>query len=157
MERTKHMNQKTLYTYTSCLSCHAINKVATDKIAATKAVCGKCQNPLPFHKLVSELDEIGLFKIIEKAELPIIVDFWAPWCGPCRGFAPIFETVSQISEGKIVFIKINTENYPNVSQRFNIRGIPTLIVFQNGKEIARESGAFPLETFKKWITQFYIY
>jgi thioredoxin 2 len=149
------VNKTNLYTYTVCPQCHAVNKVATEKITAAQAVCGKCQGQLSFHQLVSETDEIGLMKVIEKSALPVVVDFWAPWCGPCRGFAPTFEAVSKISEGKLVFIKLNTENFPNVSQKFNIRGIPTLMVFKNGKEFARESGAFPLETFKKWVAQFY--
>jgi thioredoxin 2 len=110
--------------------------------------------PLVFHQLVSEVDEVGLLKLIEKSDLPIVVDFWAPWCGPCKSFAPTFETASKVSEGKLVFTKLNTEKYPNISTRFNIRGIPTIIAFKNGKEIRRESGAFPLEELKKWVRQF---
>lgn len=140
------------FTYTACSKCNAINKVSTEKILATKAICGKCQANLTFHQLVSEVDESGLYKLIEKSDLPVLVDFWAPWCGPCKSFAPTFETASKEAAGKIVFIKVNTENYPNVSARFNIRGIPTLIVFKNGKEVKRESGAFPLELLRQWIT-----
>jgi thioredoxin 2 len=142
-------------TYTACNNCHAVNKVSVEKISSNKAVCGKCQTPLAFHQLVSEVDEIGLQKLIAKSELPVIVDFWAPWCGPCRSFAPTFETVSMLSAGKLVFAKINTEKFPNVSTQLNIRGIPTLIVFKNGKELTRESGAFPIETLKNWVIPFY--
>lgn len=142
-------------TFTACPKCSVINKVSIEKIKANQSVCGKCKTILPFHQLVSESDEIGLLKLIEKSDLPVIVDFWAPWCGPCRSFAPTFEAVSQLSAGKLVFTKINTEAYPAISQRFNIKGIPTLIVFKNGQEFTRQSGAFPLETFKQWVLQFY--
>jgi thioredoxin 2 len=142
------------YTYASCSKCHAVNKVNIRKLTSSQGVCGKCQGLLPFHQLVSETDDLGLNQLIQKSDLPLVVDFWAPWCGPCKLFAPTFETVSTLSQGKLVFVKVNTENYPRISEQFNIRGIPTLIVFKKGKEVARESGAFPLETFKKWVLQF---
>jgi thioredoxin 2 len=144
-----------LYTYTSCLKCHAVNKISISRLTGTHGICGKCQAPLHFHQLVSDVDEIGLTKLIQKSDLPLIVDFWAPWCGPCKSFAPTFETVSKLAQGKLVFLKLNTENFPQISQKFNIRGIPTLLVFKGGKEISRESGAFPLDFFQKWVTQFY--
>jgi thioredoxin 2 len=141
------------YTFTSCPKCHAINKISISKISA--AICGKCQTALPFHQLVSEVDDVGLTKLIQKSDLPVIIDFWAPWCGPCKIFAPTFEAVSQLSKGKLVFVKLNTEKYPHTSQAFNIRGIPSLLVFKSGKEIARESGAHPLDYFKNWVQKYY--
>jgi thioredoxin 2 len=143
------------YTYTSCLQCHALNKILINKLAGNKGICGKCQAPLIFHQLVSDIDDIGLIKLIGKSDLPVLVDFWAPWCGPCKSFAPTFEAVSKIAQGKLVFVKHNTQSFPQSSQQFNIRGIPTLLVFKNGKEIARESGAQPLEQFQKWVATFY--
>jgi len=142
-------------TYTVCSQCHSINKIDISKIEKAEGQCGKCKTKIPFHGLVSETDENGLFKLIEKSDLPIVVDFWAPWCGPCRAFAPTFETASQNAKGKMVFIKVNTEQHQNISARLGIRGIPTLIIFKNGKEIARESGAFPLDYFQNWIGKFF--
>ena len=144
-----------MYTFASCPKCHSINKVSTSKIKESQPLCGKCQSPLQFHKLVSEVDELGLSNLIDKSNLPVVVDFWAPWCGPCRSFAPTFEAGSLFSEGKMVYVKINTENYPNISSRFNIRGIPTLMIFKQGREVARESGAFPLNLLTDWVSRFY--
>lgn len=140
-------------TFSYCLKCNGINKISLDKIKDQAPICGTCKIPLKMHSLVTEVDHIGLSKMIQKSELPVVIDFWAPWCGPCKMFAPTFEAASKIYGGKIVFIKINTQDYPQVSEQFNIRGIPTLLVFKNGKEFARESGAFPLDHFKNWLQQ----
>jgi thioredoxin 2 len=142
-------------TFTSCKKCHAVNKVVTGKLVNSAGVCGKCGEALPFHAFVSEADERGLDSLIAKSSLPVVVDFWAPWCGPCKAFAPTFEAGSRYAEGKMVFIKVNTEQFPGVSQKHHIRGIPTMVIFKNGSEVARESGAFPLNTLTEWISRFF--
>lgn len=143
------------FTFTSCKNCHAVNKVVTGKLVNSAGVCGKCGQSLPFHAFVSEVDEKGFDSLIAKSTLPVVVDFWASWCGPCRSFAPTYEAASRFAEGKMVFIKVNTEQNTAISSRLGIRGIPTCMIFKNGKEVARESGAFPLNLFTDWISKYF--
>lgn len=143
----------TTKTFSYCMGCSSLNKVTIDKVTNQKPVCGSCGASLNMHSLVSEIDLKGLMKMIQKIDLPIVIDFWAPWCGPCKSFGPTFEMASNIFGGKLVFVKINTQAFPHASDQFKIRGIPTLLIYKNGKEIARESGAFPLEPLKNWLQQ----
>lgn len=86
-------------------------------------------------------------------DLPIVVDFWAPWCGPCRSFAPIFEDVAQERAGKVRFVKVNTEAEPELSARFRIRSIPTIMVFREGKMVDMLNGALPKAPFDNWLNE----
>ncbi len=106
---------------------------------------------LPLHGAVSELNDRSLQKMIIKSPLPVLVDFWASWCGPCWAFAPVFQEAASGLADRTVFVKVNTEENPEGSGRLGIRSIPTLIMFQSGQEIARINGALPLESFLQWI------
>lgn len=122
-----------------CPHCHQINAIPK-KDSYSKANCGKCKKSL-LDTTPIELDESNFDHVIVNSEIPVIVDFWAPWCGPCKMFAPIFNEVSQKYPLKALFVKVNTEVHQVLASRFGIRAIPTLIVYKNGEEKKRVSGA----------------
>ena len=125
----------------TCFECGKPNRVPVDKLGAGPK-CGTCGAKLNDGK-VKALDPSALQKASKTDEVPLLVDFWAPWCGPCRMMAPQFQQAAQTLSPKARLAKIDTQDYPKVSQRHNIRGIPALILFQNGKEVARLAGARP--------------
>ena len=124
-----------------CHACESVNRVPAAKLGAAPK-CGVCGARLVDGK-VHELDLRTLQKSAKTDEVPLLVDFWAPWCGPCRMLAPEFAKAAQRLAPNVRLAKINTEDHPQASQRYNIRGIPALILFANGREVARLAGARP--------------
>ena len=122
-----------------CPNCKSVNNVP-QKESYLKANCGKCKHSLLDTKPV-ELTADSFDEIIVNSEIPVIVDFWAPWCGPCKMMAPNFEKSAKNFPLKALFAKVNTENEQNLGARFGIRSIPTILVFKNSKEVHRVSGA----------------
>lgn len=139
-------------TFSQCPKCNALNKISIEKAIEKAPVCGKCGSDLSLHGLVSDVNTLNFRKILGLAESPVIVDFWASWCGPCRSYAPEYQKAS-IQNPNTVFVKINTELEQELSAEYNIRGIPCTILFKNGKEVKRQSGAMNSEQVKQFIGQ----
>jgi len=137
--------------YAACNDCGALNKF--DPARPGTPTCGTCKKPLPIHGGVTDAKEGALARLVASSPVPVVVDFWAPWCAPCRSFAPTFETTAKRHAGKAVFAKVNTQTETGVGQSHGIRGIPTLIVFANGLEIARKSGALDANSLEQWLNE----
>lgn len=128
---------------TRCPRCGTENRFPADKIDR-RAHCGNCKSailPLGVPQVIHDAQEFD--ELVARSPLPVVVDFWAAWCGPCRSVAPEIERLAKERSGEIVVAKVDTEALPDVAGRFGIRGIPTFIAFRGGKESKRASGAMP--------------
>ncbi|PMJ89840.1 thioredoxin TrxC [Vibrio sp. 10N.261.55.A7] len=135
---------------TRCPSCEGLNKIPTDRVSESPN-CGKCQTSLldgsPIEGTQSNI------QALLNSEQPVVIDFWAPWCNPCVGFAPVFSQVAEEKKGSVRFIKINTENEQELAAQYRIRSIPTVMVFKGGKSVDMINGALPKGQFEQWLTQ----
>lgn len=137
---------------TVCAFCNATNRLPEERINENQsAKCGRCGHPL-FNGEVINATEKTLDKLLQD-DLPVVVDFWAPWCGPCVNFAPVFESVADENADKIRFVKVNTEAEPALSARFRIRSIPTIMLFKQGKMVDMLNGAMPKAHFESWLNE----
>lgn len=132
----------------ACPHCNAINRVPMPRLADSPN-CGKCTAPL-FAGHPSALDAAGFHAHAERADLPLLVDFWAPWCGPCLAMAPQFEAAAAQLEPAMRLAKLDTEAQPALGGRFGIRSIPTLVLFRQGRELARQAGAMGATDIVRW-------
>ncbi|MFA7083680.1 MAG: thioredoxin TrxC [Arcobacteraceae bacterium] len=131
-----------------CPSCFKVNSLPK-KESYAKANCGQCKTSLLENKPL-ELTQTNFDEYIVNSDLPVVVDFWAPWCGPCKNMAPIFTQVASTLPLKVMFAKVNTQEQQTLGSRFNIRSIPTLVMFKNGKEVERVSGALDANSLKQF-------
>lgn len=135
-----------------CPHCGSTNRVAADK-PLEQGRCGKCHEAL-FDGQPANVDAAAFDRQITRSDVPVVVDFWADWCGPCHMMAPSFEAAARELEPKMRFLKLDTEANPQVAARYDIRGIPNLIVFRHGEILAQRAGAMDARTLTGWLSQY---
>lgn len=136
-----------------CPHCKATNRLPASRLKQ-QPKCGKCHQLL-FSGTVLQLNSENFEAQISRNDIPLLVDFWADWCGPCKMMAPAFAQAAQLLKPQIRLVKLNTETEPGISARYNIRSIPTMILFQGGREVARQSGAMSSQDIVRWAKTHY--
>jgi thioredoxin 2 len=137
----------------ACGSCGKKNRLAYGTLGESVR-CGQCKEPLSPPGVPIDIATSADFdRIVAQSSLPVVVDYWAPWCGPCRMVAPELQKVASRQAGQMLVVKVNTDELADLGERFNIRSIPTLAVFANGREVARTSGARPANDIEAFVGQ----
>ncbi len=132
-----------------CPHCETLNRIPADRID-DRPKCGQCKQPL-FSAQPIELSEADFGRHMQQNDIPLVVDFWAPWCGPCRMMAPAYAEAAKLLEPRVRVAKVNTEQVPAVAAQYGIRSIPTMILFRGGREIARQAGAMGAQDIARWV------
>lgn len=132
----------------TCPNCQRRNRVPAAAEGTPR--CGNCQRPLPW---IVDAGDNDFTEVVEQASLPVLVDLWAPWCGPCRRVSPVLEQLATEKAGQMKLVKINADEAPKLSQRFDIRSIPTLLVLRNGAVVATQIGAASAPALRPWLEE----
>lgn len=132
-----------------CVHCHTTNRVPVERSAA-ELNCGQCHRAL-FEDTPVSLDQTALDTQLNKSDIPVVVDFWAPWCGPCHAMAPAFAQACTQLQPKVRLVKLNTDEAQALAARYNIRSIPTLLAFKGGQEVARRPGVMSANDIVRWV------
>ena len=148
-EGVPKLQQMTESLHIVCPHCHTTNRVRADHIGSAPS-CGSCKKEL-FTGQSAALDEAALDKHLVRNQIALQVDVWAPWCGPCRAMAPAFEDAAAQLQPQVRLAKVDTEAVPALGQRFRIRSIPTMVLFQDGRELVRQSGAMSAADIVRWV------
>ncbi|MGH8397043.1 MAG: thioredoxin TrxC [Gammaproteobacteria bacterium] len=136
----------------ACPSCGAINRIPATRLGAHPK-CGQCRTAL-FDGTPRAISDANFEALVENTGVPVLVDCWAEWCGPCKMFAPVFEQAAKNLEPGFRLLKLDTDANPQTAAKLGIRSIPSLIAFRNGQEVGRTAGAMPLANFLQWAKQF---
>jgi thioredoxin 2 len=133
-----------------CPGCGAINRVPAGKAGTAK--CGRCKRALDVAGAPQEVGADELERTVSGSPVPVLVDFWAPWCAPCRMAAPIVDRIAKANAGKLIVLKLDSDRHPNAGERHGIRGVPAFVVFRDGREVGRQVGLPPPAELERWVS-----
>ena len=134
-----------------CSQCGQINRIREPQDGSRTPRCGKCKAALDTSGAPQDVDSKSLSSAIRNSPVPVLVDLWAPWCGPCRMVAPVLDAVGRERKGELMVLKLNSDDNPDVSAKLQIRGIPTMLLYKGGKEHARQAGAMSKPQLGSWL------